>query len=76
MGRPAKAQKEYARKNRRAIRGRERSEIEVAKTVGAVPRKAAIVYILPVPKTDTGGRGEDPKADGRSIVKELGKMTP
>ena len=76
MGRPAKVQKEYARKSRRTIRGHERSEIKVAKSAGAVPRKAAIVYILPVPETDTGGRGEDPKADGRSIVKELGKMTP
>ena len=27
-------------------------------------------------ETDTGGRGENPKAGGRSIVKELGKMTP
>ena len=39
-------------------------------------RKAAIVYNIPVPKTDTGGRGENPKAGGRSIVKELGKMAP
>ena len=41
-----------------------------------MPRKAAIVYPIPVPQTDTGRRGENPKADGRSIVKELGKMTP
>ena len=41
-----------------------------------VPRKAAIETFIPVPKTDTGGKGENPKADGRSIVKELGKMTP
>ncbi len=27
-------------------------------------------------KTDTGGQGENPKADGRSIVKELGKKAP
>ena len=39
-------------------------------------RKAAIVIFVPVPQTDTGRRGENPKADGRSIVKELGKMTP
>ena len=30
----------------------------------------------PVPITDTGGRGEDPKAIERTLVKELGKMTP
>ncbi len=31
---------------------------------------------VPVPKTDTGRKGEEPKAGGRSIVKELGKMAP
>ena len=30
----------------------------------------------PVPQTDTGGRGENPKTNGRTLVKELGKMTP
>ena len=40
------------------------------------PRKAAIVCKVPVPKTDTGGQGEDPKAGGRSTAKELGKMAP
>ena len=41
-----------------------------------MPRKAAIARTGPVPKTDTGGWGEDPEAGGRSIVKELGKMAP
>jgi len=27
-------------------------------------------------KTDTGGWGEYPKALGRTVVKELGKLTP
>ena len=31
---------------------------------------------LPVPQTDTGRRGENPKMSEISIVKELGKMTP
>ena len=31
---------------------------------------------VPVPQTDTGGRGENPKMNGRTLVKELGKMTP
>ena len=53
-----------------------RSENKVAKYVSHVPRKAAIVLCVPVPQTDTGGWGENPKAGGRSIVKELGKMTP
>ena len=31
---------------------------------------------VPVPQTDTGGREENSKARGRTLVKELGKMTP
>lgn len=30
----------------------------------------------PVPQTDTGVPGEHPKAFGRTLVKELGKMAP
>ena len=30
---------------------------------------------VPVPQTDTGRRGENPKTNGRTLVKELGKMT-
>ena len=52
-----------ARKRRRGHIGKtvwqpesvKRSEKEVAKHVEAVPRKAAIVHTVPVPKTDTGG---------------------
>ena len=39
-------------------------------------RKAVWIGEVPVPQTDTGRRGENPKTNGRSIVKELGKMTP
>ena len=31
---------------------------------------------LPVPQTDTGSRGEYPQVSERTLVKELGKMTP
>ena len=31
---------------------------------------------MPVPETDAGGRGENPESDVRTLVKELGKMTP
>ena len=31
---------------------------------------------VPVPQTDTGGRGENPKVIGKTLVKELGKMDP
>jgi hypothetical protein len=30
----------------------------------------------PVPQTDTGRRGENPKVRGKTLVKELGKMSP
>ena len=40
-------------------------------------RKAAKVDIeVPVPQTDTGRREENSKTNGRTLVKELGKMTP
>ena len=29
---------------------------------------------MPVPETDAGGRGENPETDGRTLVKELGKI--
>ncbi len=29
-----------------------------------------------VPQTDSGGRGENPKARERTLAKELGKMAP
>ena len=49
---------------------------KVGKHAKEPSRKATIVYEMPVPETDTGGRGENPKAGGRSVVKELGKMAP
>ena len=41
-----------------------------------LPRKASSQAKVPVPQTDTGGREENSKARGRTLVKELGKMTP
>ena len=32
--------------------------------------------MVPVPQTDTGRRGENPKARGITFVKELGKIAP
>ena len=34
------------------------------------------VVSVTVPQTDTGGQGENPKALERTVVKELGKLTP
>ena len=42
-----------------------------------LPRKAAHgAALVFVPQTDSGGRGEYPKARERTLVKELGKLTP
>jgi hypothetical protein len=41
-----------------------------------LPRKASSQVKVPVPQTDTGGWAEHAKARGRTLVKELGKMTP
>ena len=35
-----------------------------------------LIIQVPVPETDTGGQGEYPKVSERTMVKELGKMTP
>ena len=62
---------------RRTIRRRDAEQNKVAKCVSHVPRKAAIALYVPVPSKPTQvDEEENPKAGGRSIVKELGKMTP
>ena len=46
-------------------------------TLIRLPRKASMeVLYLSVPQTDTGRRGEYPKALELTLVKELGKMAP
>ena len=46
-------------------------------TDSMLPRKAQQrVDTVPVPQTDTGGRVENTKAIGRTMVKELGKLHP
>jgi hypothetical protein len=47
------------------------------KPLASRPRKAPRGrHGRPVPQSDTGVLGEHPKAFGRTLVKELGKMTP
>ncbi len=41
-----------------------------------LPRKASNETRGARTKTDTGRQGENPKANERTLVKELGKMTP
>src|ERR671917_1565665 len=49
-------------------------DLEAPRSMAA--KSPAVTTRRPVPQSDTGGRGEDPKAFGRTLVKELGKMTP
>ncbi len=50
---------------------------EVGKLPGSYCREKLLSRVkVPVPQTDTGRRGEDPKTNGRTLVKELGKLTP
>ena len=54
-----------------------RSEIRVAKrSTSHWQEKLLKSAEAPVPQTDTGRQGENPKTNGRTLVKELGKMTP
>ena len=39
-------------------------------------RKGVCIEAVPVPQTDTGRWDENSKANGRRVVKELGKLTP
>ncbi len=48
-----------------------------AKWGGGSPRKSSkLMIILPVPQTDTGRQVENTKVFERTLVKELGKLTP
>ena len=48
-----------------------RKSVEISAT-----KNPARTTSRPVPQSDTGVLGEYPKAFGRTLVKELGKMTP
>ena len=76
MERPAEGEGAGAREARAREAPRRRERKGVAKRAERPPRKAAMARRGPVPKTDAGGRGENPKAGGRSVAKELGKMAP
>ncbi len=48
-----------------------------AKSGGGSPRKPSkLMAVLPVPQTDTGRQVENTKVFERTLVKELGKLTP
>jgi hypothetical protein len=41
-----------------------------------LPRKASSETRAPVPQTDTGRRVENTKGNGRTLLKEFGKIDP
>ena len=60
------------------LRGDEESACAHKLDYSQLSRKAPVestTYVT-VPQTNTGGRGEYPKALERTLLKELGKMTP
>ena len=48
----------------------------VGKLMARDTRKALVYTKVPVPQTDTGRWDEYSKANGRRVVKELGKLAP
>ena len=60
------------------LRGDEESACAHKRDDPPLPRKTSVELTAEstVPQTNTGGRGEDPKALERTLPKELGKMTP
>ena len=52
------------------------TEIRVGKYAWTRARKVLCISEAPVPQTDTGRQEENSKANGRRVVKELGKLTP
>ena len=67
-----------ATNGRSILRGDEESACAQKLDNSQLPRKAPVelTAVVTVPQTDTGGRGEYPKAHERTLLKELGKMTP
>ena len=55
--------------------GRRHFDPEVSRDISATKSPVRTTR-RPVPQSDTGVLGEHPKAFGRTLVKELGKMTP
>ena len=53
-----------------------RDRNQVGKHVWTRARKVLSMSEAPVPQTDTGRQEENSKANGRRVVKELGKLTP
>jgi hypothetical protein len=72
------ARRPRATNGRSTPRGNEEGACSRELSDPKLPRKAPVelTAVATVPQTDTGGRGEYPKALERTLLKELGKMTP
>ena len=76
---PVQASRVHPRQIRGALSPRRDGERnQVAELVDPMPTRKATQRAIsaPVPQTDTGRWGENPKARERNLVKELGKMIP
>lgn len=71
------AMSESDRQIRLAITGCDGERNKVSKfPTSHCQEKPLVRKVVPVPQTDTGRRDENSKVSGRTLVKELGKMTP
>ena len=64
------------RKNRRLILRGDGGPVGPEVVEPKLPRKASSETRAPVPQTDTGRRVENTKGNGRTLLKELGKIDP
>ncbi len=55
---------------------RDAESIQMKSLIPCCQEKSLASSKVPVPQTDTGGRVENTKAIGRTVVKELGKIPP
>ena len=78
MVEPVQAFRLFGSEVRRCFLRRDGDRKKVGKHVNPRWQEKPLVLIpkAPVPQTDAGGRGENPKTNERTLVKELGKMTP
>ena len=58
------------------VTGRKGPKFSREVILGRRQEKLDVSNLAPVPQTDTGRQEEDSKASERSVVKELGKLSP
>jgi hypothetical protein len=77
MVNPVQARRQSGSEVRLTMLVRDADRKRVEKRLNSYRREKLLGSLeVPVPQTDTGGRGENPKTIGRTLVKELGKMAP